>query len=38
MSNRTFLLRSCVQTDGKIMQIRKVNEEVLGRGRKKYAR
>ena len=30
-----FFLRSRAQSDGKIMQIKKLNEEGLGRGRKK---
>ena len=32
-SSRTFFLRSRAHSDGKIMQIRQMNEEGLGRGR-----
>ena len=38
MQSFSFLLRSRAQSDGKIVQIRRVNEEGLGRGRKKESR
>ena len=38
MSSPTFFLRSRAQSDGKTMQVRKVNEEGLGRGTKKLTR